>query len=85
MTLANCFLVTCWAHCRNGRNDAWLGAAEQTNSDVIGVDNQCETSVLDECHAFKVGPCYALWVKGKSPLSHVKVAIKKNIKLFQEV
>lgn len=54
----------------------WLGAAEQTNSDVIGVDNQCETSVLNKCPAFKVWPLLCITGKGKSTLSHVKVAIK---------
>lgn len=48
----------------------------KTNSDVIGVDNQCRTSVLDQCRAFKCLALLCIAGKSKSTLSHVKVAIK---------
>lgn len=44
----------------------WRRATTRINSDVTGVDCQCETSVLNELTAFKVRPCYALWVKAKA-------------------
>lgn len=63
MTLANSFEKHVGRTVEMG---AWLGAAAQNNSDVIGVDNQCETSVLDKCPAFKVWPCYAFWAKARA-------------------